>query len=136
MLTRLTILVLAFTAVTSSARAQTRTWDAVKAVPPGTVLRLNDSLTGRLDSVDDTHITVGGRRLRQDVIRRVERVESRRKHNVGLALLGGFAGGAIAARINGSNALGMIWSGALWGGLVAGAAATGSPPKYVVIYQR
>ena len=111
-------------------------WDVVKAVPPGTLLRVNSSITGRVDSVDDTQITLNGRRFRQDVIRRVERVERRRKRNAGLAFLGGFAFGALGAKFNGSNALGMAWAGSVFGGFFGLAAATGSRPAQVVIYQR
>ena len=86
-------------------------WAVVKAVPPGTLLRINSSITGRLDAVDDTQITLSGRRLIQDVVGRVERVGvgGKRKRNGWIGVLGGAVFGATAMRVNGGNALGMAW---------------------------
>jgi hypothetical protein len=121
--------------LSSTIQAQS-SWDAVKAVPLGTKVRINDSITGRLDSVDDTQITIGGRRLRQDVIRRVERVESRRGRNAGLAFLAGFGVAAIAAKINGSALWHAAFSGAVVGGFTGVGAALKTESSSVVIYQR
>ena len=124
-------------ALVLSATAQ-QSWDVVKAVPPGTMLRINSSITGRLDSVDDTQITLNGRRLLQDVVSRVERVGigGRRKRNVGIGILVGTAFGAGLSKANGGNVIGMAWSGSLFGGFAGLIAAATRRSSNIVIYQR
>ena len=134
----LALIVIGWLVLLSAVQAQTPGWEAVETMPLGTQLRINRSITGQLGSVDDTQITIDDRRLRQDVVRRVERVEvaGNRKRNVLIGLLVGGAFGAGASKANGGNAFGMLWAGSLWGGLGAGVGATTGRSSYQVIYQR